>query len=181
MRAREVRECRAAPLPASNRGRSRQAFATAARPRRALPCNSFSPLDLPKARERSLPSLRADCYPEIETYMDCVFCKISAGSIPSTKVYEDDLVFAIRDIRPQAPVHVLVIPRVHVESLSQLSDEKLAGRLMFVASEIARGQKLADGWRLIANSGEHGGQEVMHLHLHVLGGRALGRMLPSAR
>jgi histidine triad (HIT) family protein len=112
--------------------------------------------------------------------MDCIFCKIAAGTVPATKVYEDDLVFAIRDIRPQAPCHVLVIPRGHVESLSELTDEKLAGRLLFAASEVARGQKLAEGWRLIANSGAHAGQEVPHLHLHVLGGRALGRMLPSA-
>jgi histidine triad (HIT) family protein len=111
---------------------------------------------------------------------DCIFCKISTGAIPSPRVFEDELVFAIRDIRPQAPSHVLVIPKAHIASLFELSDERLAGRLLSVAAEIARQEKLEQGWRLIANSREHGGQEVLHLHLHVLGGRALGRMLAPA-
>ncbi|MDZ4771961.1 MAG: histidine triad nucleotide-binding protein [Planctomycetota bacterium] len=108
---------------------------------------------------------------------DCILCKIEAGVIPSVKVFEDELVFAIRDIRPQAPTHVLVIPKAHIASLWELTDERLAGRLVHVASEIARSEGLSEGWRLIANTREHGGQEVAHLHLHVLGGRALGRML----
>ena len=112
--------------------------------------------------------------------MSCIFCRIAAGEIPSSKVHEDELVLAIRDIRPQAPVHLLVLPRRHVASLSELDDEKLAGRLLAVAAELARREKREQGWRLIANSGEHGGQEVPHLHLHVLGGRKLGRMLPAA-
>jgi histidine triad (HIT) family protein len=112
--------------------------------------------------------------------MSCIFCRIAAGEIPSTKVHEDELVFAIRDIRPQAPVHLLVIPKAHVASLSELADEALAGRLLAVASKLARAEKLDQGWRLIANSGAHAGQEVAHLHLHVLGGRKLGRMLPAA-
>jgi histidine triad (HIT) family protein len=111
--------------------------------------------------------------------MDCVFCKIAAGAIPSKKVHEDDLVLAFRDIRPQAPSHVLVVPKVHVASLWELEDERLAGRLLAVAARIARDEKLEQGWRLIANTREHGGQEVGHLHLHVLGGRALGRMLAA--
>jgi histidine triad (HIT) family protein len=90
-------------------------------------------------------------------------------------------VIAIRDIKPQAPVHVLVMPRAHVGSLHDLSDEGLAGRLLKVASDIARAEKLEQGWRLIANAGEHAGQEVAHLHLHVLGGRPLGRMLQPAK
>ena len=114
------------------------------------------------------------------TSADCLFCKISSGAIPSNKVFEDDLVFAIRDIKPQAPTHVLVIPKTHVLSLSELSDERVAGRLLTVAAEIARKEGLTGGWRLIGNSGAHGGQVVMHLHLHVLGGRALGRMLTPA-
>lgn len=113
--------------------------------------------------------------------MECIFCKIAAGTVPSKTVFEDELVFAIRDIRPQAPSHVLVIPRAHVESLWELADERLAGRLLAAAAQIARDEKLAEGWRLIANTRAHGGQEVMHLHLHVLGGRALGRMLSPAR
>ena len=112
--------------------------------------------------------------------MSCIFCRIGAGEIPSTKLHEDELCFAIRDIRPQAPVHVLVIPKQHVASLWELDDEPLAGRLVAVASRIARAEKLEQGWRLIANTRAHAGQEVPHLHLHVLGGRRLGRMLPAA-
>lgn len=112
--------------------------------------------------------------------MACIFCRIASGEIPSTKVHEDELVVAIRDIRPQAPTHLLVIPKAHVESLWELEDERLAGRLLAVAARLARAEKLEQGWRLIANTREHGGQEVAHLHLHVLGGRRLGRMLPAA-
>jgi histidine triad (HIT) family protein len=111
---------------------------------------------------------------------NCIFCKIVRGEIPAKKVYEDDEVIAFNDIRPQAPVHILVIPKVHVASLWELEDEALAGRLLAVAARLARTEKLEQGWRLIANSREHAGQEVAHLHLHVLGGRKLGRMLPAA-
>jgi histidine triad (HIT) family protein len=111
--------------------------------------------------------------------MSCIFCRIAQGSIPSTKVHEDELVVAIRDLHPQAPTHVLVMPKAHVASLWELEDERLAGRLLSVAASIARAEGLADGWRLIANTREHGGQEVLHLHLHVLGGRGLGRMLAA--
>ena len=109
--------------------------------------------------------------------VDCIFCKICAGSIPAPKLFEDDSVFAIADIAPQAPTHILVIPKLHIASLWELEDERMAGRLLAVAAELARGAGLDAGWRLIANTREHGGQEVLHLHLHVLGGRALGRML----
>ena len=109
--------------------------------------------------------------------MNCIFCKIAAGEISSPKLYEDELVLAIRDIRPQAPTHVLVMPKAHIASLWELDDEHLAGRLVSVASKIARDEKLELGWRLIGNSREHAGQEVQHLHFHVLGGRKLGRML----
>lgn len=111
--------------------------------------------------------------------MNCIFCSIASGTIPSQRVYEDELVFAFRDIRPQAPTHVLVVPRAHVASLWDLEDERLAGRLLSVAARVARSEKLELGWRLIANTREHGGQEVEHLHLHVVGGKALGRMLPG--
>lgn len=111
---------------------------------------------------------------------DCVFCKIAAGTIPSKRVHEDDLVLAIRDIRPQAPTHLLVLPRAHVASLWELRDERLAGRLLSVAADLARAEGLEKGWRLIANTRDHGGQEVPHLHLHVVGGAPLGRMLPQA-
>jgi len=111
--------------------------------------------------------------------MDCIFCKIAAGEIPAEPVYEDEAVLAVRDIRPQAPTHLLVLPREHVESLWELRDEGLAGRLLCVAAELARREGLAGGWRLIVNTRADGGQEVPHLHLHVVGGRRLGRMLPG--
>jgi histidine triad (HIT) family protein len=110
--------------------------------------------------------------------VDCVFCQIVEGKIPAKKLHEDELAITIRDIRTQAPTHVLVMPKAHVGSLAEEIDEKLGGRLLRIAAEIARSEKLADGWRLIVNTGAHGGQEVPHLHLHVIGGRKLGRMLP---
>ncbi len=112
--------------------------------------------------------------------MDCIFCKIAAGEIPSERVYEDEHVFAIRDIHPQAPTHVLVVPRAHIPSLWELEDRDLAGRLLDVAAQVARGEGLEAGWRLIANTREEGGQEVPHLHLHVLGGRPMGRMVSKS-
>jgi histidine triad (HIT) family protein len=112
--------------------------------------------------------------------MACLFCRIVAGDIPASIVREDEHTVAFRDVHPQAPVHVLVVPRRHVASLDDLDDPGLAGALLGAASAVARSQGLATGWRLIANTGGDGGQEVEHLHLHVLGGRRLGRMLPEA-
>jgi histidine triad (HIT) family protein len=109
--------------------------------------------------------------------VDCIFCRIASGALPAERLYEDELVLAIRDIRPQAPVHALVLPRKHVASLWELAERELAGALLSAAAEVARGAGLERGWRLIANTREHGGQEVAHLHLHVLGGRPLGPML----
>lgn len=114
--------------------------------------------------------------------MSCIFCRIAAGEVPSKRVYEDADVVAFRDVSPQAPTHVLVIPRRHLKSLHELDDAALAGALLHAAARVARAEKLEEGWRLIANTGAHGGQEVDHLHLHVVGGRPLGRMLtPSNR
>lgn len=110
--------------------------------------------------------------------MDCIFCKLAAGEIPSERVHEDEHVIAFRDVRPQAPVHLLVIPRTHVASLHELDDPELAGRLLLAAAQVAREAGLERGWRLIANTRDEGGQEVGHLHLHVVGGKRLGRMLP---
>jgi histidine triad (HIT) family protein len=111
--------------------------------------------------------------------MSCVFCRIAAGELPSARVFEDQDVFAFRDIHPQAPVHVLIIPKLHLASLHELDDARMAGALLHAAAEVARIERLDQGWRLIANTRAHGGQEVPHLHLHVLGGRPLGRMLPG--
>ena len=109
--------------------------------------------------------------------MSCVFCRLAKGELPATRLYEDADVLAFRDIHPQAPTHVLVIPKAHVASLHELEDARLAGALLLAAARVARTEKLEQGWRLISNTGAHGGQEVEHLHLHVLGGRPLGRML----
>jgi histidine triad (HIT) family protein len=107
---------------------------------------------------------------------DCLFCRIVAGEIPATKVYEDDLVIAIRDVNPQAPTHLLVMPIAHVASAADLTDAdaSLAGRLFAVAAELARREQLDGGWRLVSNVGPDGGQSVDHLHLHLLGGRRMG-------
>jgi histidine triad (HIT) family protein len=107
--------------------------------------------------------------------MDCLFCKIVKQQIPSTPVYRDDLVYAFADIGPKAPVHILIVPREHIGSLSEAGAEQraLLGHLLWVAAEIARQKGLAEGYRVVVNTGEHGGQTVEHLHLHLLGGRSL--------
>jgi histidine triad (HIT) family protein len=107
--------------------------------------------------------------------MDCLFCKIIAGQIPSTPVYQDDLAYAFADINPKAPVHVLIVPREHIGSLDEAGKEHraLLGHLMSVAAEIARQRSLAKGYRVVVNTGEHGGQTVDHLHLHLMGGRQM--------
>ncbi|MBQ3022547.1 MAG: histidine triad nucleotide-binding protein [Clostridia bacterium] len=108
--------------------------------------------------------------------MDCLFCKIAAGEIPSAKVYEDEKVYAFRDIEPQAPVHILIIPKVHIKSANEINDENCAivGHIFSVAAKIAAQEGIAeDGYRIVNNCGEGGGQTVGHLHFHMLGGRAL--------
>ena len=107
--------------------------------------------------------------------MSCLFCKILEGAIPSTAVYQDDQCFAFKDIDPKAPVHVLVIPRQHIASLAAAgeSDQPLLGHLLWAAAEIARAQGLANGYRVVISTGRDGGQTVDHLHLHVMGGRAM--------
>ena len=107
---------------------------------------------------------------------DCIFCKIVDGEIPSPRVLEGDDWIAIRDIHPAAPVHVLVIPRRHVESIAALGDGDgaLAGALLLAARDVARQEGLAEsGFRTVVNTGRDGGQTVAHLHVHVMGGRQL--------
>ncbi|CUB05018.1 MAG: histidine triad nucleotide-binding protein [Tepidiphilus sp.] len=103
---------------------------------------------------------------------NCVFCKIVAGEIPAKKVYEDEEVLAFHDIRPVAPVHLLVIPKHHIPSTKELTDADAGwmGRLMVAATKVALAAGCADGWRTIINTGRIGRQEVMHLHVHLLGG-----------
>ena len=108
--------------------------------------------------------------------MDCLFCKIAAGTIPVTRVYDDAECMGFADINPQAPVHVLVIPKRHVGSTAELlvADAPLMGALLVAAAETARLQGLeASGYRLVINTGRDGGQTVGHLHVHVLGGRPM--------
>ncbi len=108
--------------------------------------------------------------------MECIFCRIAAGTIPVQALYEDEQIVAFGDLAPQAPVHFLVIPRTHLPSLAHTAREHsgLLGHLLVVAAEVAAQQGLAGGFRTVINSGEHGGQTVDHLHVHVLGGRAMG-------
>ncbi|HDY84900.1 hypothetical protein LCGC14_0802030 [marine sediment metagenome] len=108
---------------------------------------------------------------------DCIFCKIIAGDIPSTKVYEDDQIFVFKDINPKAAVHLLVIPKVHLDSLESLKPEHqaLIGHMMLKLPELAKSQGLNNGFRTIINTGPDGGQEVPHLHIHILGGKGLAK------
>ncbi|HBU12701.1 MAG TPA: histidine triad nucleotide-binding protein [Clostridiales bacterium] len=106
---------------------------------------------------------------------DCLFCKIAAGEIPSAKVYEDDRVYAFNDIGPQAPVHVLIIPKKHAKDIVALSDDASLAAMFAAARKIAADLGLSErGFRLVINTGDDGGQTVHHLHMHLLGGRFMG-------
>ena len=106
---------------------------------------------------------------------DCLFCRIIAGEIPSAKVYEDEHVYAFRDINPQAPTHILVVPREHIGSAAELTAENsaAAARCLVAAAKIAEGENLAGGYRIVSNVGPDAGQTVKHLHFHILGGKRL--------
>ncbi len=106
---------------------------------------------------------------------DCLFCKIIAGTIPSTKVYEDETVFAFRDIAPQAPTHILVIPKAHIPSVDGITAENSAvvAHIFQVIPKIAASEGLKDGYRVVSNCGADAGQTVHHLHFHILGGKPL--------
>lgn len=111
---------------------------------------------------------------------DCLFCKIIKGEIPSQKVYEDDEILAFKDIHPAAPVHILVIPKKHIDSIAKMEkeDELLIGKIYTVINKIAEEQGVKeDGFRVIVNCGKNGGQEVMHLHFHLLAGTKLGQKI----
>ncbi len=107
--------------------------------------------------------------------MDCLFCKIIAGEIPSAKVYEDEYCYAFKDIAPEAPCHVLVVPKTHISSMDEITPENSAvvARIFEKIPEIARLGGAENGYRVISNCGEDGGQSVMHLHFHILGGAKL--------
>lgn len=105
----------------------------------------------------------------------CIFCKIVSGEIPSTKVYEDDSVLAFRDINPEAPVHILIIPKQHIESVNSIdgSNSSVVSHIFETIPKIASSENLTDGYRVVSNIGEHGCQSVKHLHFHILGGKQL--------
>lgn len=106
---------------------------------------------------------------------DCLFCKIIRGEIPSARVYEDDLVFAFRDIAPQAPTHILVIPKTHIPGCNGVTGENsaLVARIFEVIPKIAAAEGLTGGYRVVSNCGDDAGQTVPHLHFHILGGKKL--------
>lgn len=111
---------------------------------------------------------------------NCVFCKIVKGEIPSTKIYEDEDVLAFEDIEPIAPVHVLVIPKKHLDSLLELEDKELESKLLSAVKKVAKIKGIDErGFRVITNIGEEGGQAVKHLHIHVIGGRKLPTRFPN--
>jgi histidine triad (HIT) family protein len=112
--------------------------------------------------------------------MDCIFCQIAAGKVSADILYQDNELVAFRDINPQAPLHVLIIPRRHITSLSELSDDEatLVGRMAVMAKQVARAEAVFErGYRLVINCGKEGGQAVPHLHLHLLGARKLSGKL----
>ena len=110
---------------------------------------------------------------------NCLFCKIIAGDIPSAKVYEDENVYAFRDIAPQAPVHILVVPKEHICCANAIDENNsyLVAKCFEAIAKIAKAEGLEDGYRVINNCGENGGQTVMHLHFHILGGVKLGEKM----
>lgn len=104
----------------------------------------------------------------------CLFCKMAAGDIKPDVVYEDDAILAFNDISPQAPIHILIIPKRHIATLNDLDDVQLAGQILQTAAKLAADKGIAeDGYRTVFNCNHHGGQAVYHLHLHLLGGRAM--------
>jgi len=111
---------------------------------------------------------------------DCIFCKIVRGEIPCRKVYEDEELFAFHDIHPAAPVHFMLIPKLHIASLADTDDShaKLLGKILLTAPKLAKEQGLENGFRTVINTGRGGGQEVFHLHIHIIGG---GNIPPMVR
>ena len=106
---------------------------------------------------------------------NCLFCKIAAGEIPSTKVYEDEKILAFRDIAPQAPTHILVIPKAHIASVAEITEENrdVVAHIFSVIPQIAKAEGLENGYRVVSNCGPDAGQTVFHLHFHILGGKEL--------
>ena len=110
---------------------------------------------------------------------NCLFCKIIKGVIPSAKVWEDDFTYAFRDINPQAPTHILVVPKTHIASCADITEENMdaAARCLTTVAKIAKQEKLENGFRVISNSGKDAGQTVPHLHFHILAGKPMGEKI----
>ena len=108
-------------------------------------------------------------------FMECIFCKIANNEIPSEKIYEDEKVIAFNDLDPQAPVHVLIIPKEHIKSIDEITDKNsdIVGKIFIIAAKIAKEKSLDNGYRIVNNCGKDGGQTVEHLHFHLLGGRKM--------
>ena len=108
--------------------------------------------------------------------MDCIFCKIANGEIPATKVYEDDTVVAFNDLEPQAPTHILVIPKMHIASAADINEENsgVIAHIFEVIAKIAKDNNMSDGFRVVNNCGDSAGQTVKHIHFHLMGGRDFG-------
>ncbi len=106
---------------------------------------------------------------------NCLFCKIIAGEIPSTKVYEDEKILAFRDIAPQAPTHILIIPKAHISSVAEITEENcdVVAHIFRIIPQIAKAEGLTNGYRVVSNCGDDAGQTVHHLHFHILGGQKL--------
>ncbi len=105
---------------------------------------------------------------------ECLFCKMASGEIKPDVVFENERILAFRDINPQAPSHILIIPKRHIATLDQLDDQALAGELLLTVKQLAEQEGLtANGYRTVININQHGGQEVLHLHLHLIGGRQM--------
>lgn len=108
--------------------------------------------------------------------MDCIFCSIIKGEIPSDKVYEDDSILAFKDINPAAPVHIIIIPKTHISSANELNDSNcdIVGHIFKIAAKLAKEMGISEkGYRIVNNCGDEGGQTVKHLHFHLLGGRSM--------
>lgn len=125
---------------------------------------------------RDIPLSVPAFYPLHSVRMDCLFCKIVSGEIPATRLFEDEQVLAFADLHPQAPVHILLIPKQHFGSLDHTTgdDAGILGHLLSATAKVARQNNLASGYRVVVNTGDDGGQTVNHLHVHLLGGRSLG-------
>ncbi len=128
-----------------------------------------------KARQSSEHSATGAVFASIPIMTDCLFCKIIAGKIPSKKVFEDDRVYAFEDVKPQAPTHVLIVPKKHIVDIKEAgeADAEIIGYCNLVAAKIARERQIEHGYRTVFNVGPGSGQSVFHLHLHLLGGRTL--------